>query len=203
LLHGSTAVSGQGRARAPLQAVEEDFELRTEADFELGQKVEGIVSRCSESGAFVSIGHGRQGFLPTDRMDRRLAQLTQRFQLVGKEVTAWIRYIRPNGKVVLDCQDPGVAVTVVPGQELQGRVMGIIEKGAFIDVGADRDGFVRNSEMSYDRVEKVDDVLSVGKVVTVWVKEVRPDGRIDLTLRRPVDLSDFVVSQRTPGFLAS
>ncbi|MFM2032463.1 MAG: hypothetical protein RLZZ297_1228 [Chloroflexota bacterium] len=70
------------------------------------------------------------------------------------------------------------------GQELQGKVKSITPYGAFISIGVGRDGLVHISELSNDRVEKVEDVVTVGQEVTVKVLEVdQSKNRISLTMR--------------------
>ena len=50
------------------------------------------------------------------------------------------------------------------GQRLQGKVRNVEDFGAFIDVGAERDGFVHISEISTEFVYSPHDVLRPGKV---------------------------------------
>jgi small subunit ribosomal protein S1 len=73
------------------------------------------------------------------------------------------------------------------GQELQGTVTKVELFGAFVDIGAERDGLVHISNLRKERVNRVEDLVSVGQVVTVWVSKVDPaSGRIELTMVRPV-----------------
>ena len=70
------------------------------------------------------------------------------------------------------------------GTEMTGRVVGIADFGAFVDVGADTDGLIHISELSDGRVKKVSDVVSVGQQVDVWIKDVDADQeRISLSMR--------------------
>ncbi|MEM7030355.1 MAG: S1 RNA-binding domain-containing protein [Chloroflexota bacterium] len=74
------------------------------------------------------------------------------------------------------------------GQEIQGKVKTITKFGAFIDIDLPQDGLVHISELSYERVEDVSKVVSVGDEVTVWVKNLdRERNRISLTMRKPFD----------------
>ena len=74
-----------------------------------------------------------------------------------------------------------------PGMELTGTVRNVIDFGAFVDIGVHQDGLVHISQLGVDRrVKHPSEVLSVGDVVTVWVKEVDvAKKRISLTMRRP------------------
>eukprot|EP00897_Mesotaenium_endlicherianum_P003255 jgi/Mesen1/2958/ME000176S01999 len=70
------------------------------------------------------------------------------------------------------------------GQALQGKVRAVQSYGAFVDIGAYTDGLVHISELQNGFVDKVEDIVSVGQEVNVWVKEVDTlKGRVALTMR--------------------
>lgn len=64
------------------------------------------------------------------------------------------------------------------GMELNGTVRNVVDFGAFVDIGVKQDGLVHISELSKNFVKHPSDVVAVGDVVKVWVKEV------DLTKQR-------------------
>ncbi len=73
-----------------------------------------------------------------------------------------------------------------PGMELRGTVRNVIDFGAFVDIGVHQDGLVHISEIADRYIRHPSEVLSVGDVVTVWVKEVdERKMRISLTMKRP------------------
>lgn len=75
---------------------------------------------------------------------------------------------------------------LAPKMRLEGTVTKIELFGAFVDVGAERDGLVHISQISPERVNRVTDVLKEGDQVTVWVQQVDPEqGRISLTMIEP------------------
>lgn len=55
--------------------------------------------------------------------------------------------------------------------------------GAFVDLGSDKEGLLHISKISSKRVEKVEDVLSIGDEVTVKVTEIDNQGRINLSMK--------------------
>ena len=80
---------------------------------------------------------------------------------------------------VLDVKD------LKPGMELKGTVRNVIDFGAFVDVGVHQDGLVHISQICDRFIKHPSQVLSVGDVVTVWVREVdEKKKRISLTMRK-------------------
>ena len=80
---------------------------------------------------------------------------------------------------VLDVKD------LKPGMELKGTVRNVIDFGAFVDIGVHQDGLVHISQICNRFIKHPSEVLSVGDVVTVWVKEVdEKKKRISLTMRK-------------------
>lgn len=76
-----------------------------------------------------------------------------------------------------------------PNQELTGRVTRTELYGAFVDVGAEKEGLVHISMLKKGRVNRVEDVVEPGKEVNVWVHRVDINAeRLELTMIRPVDL---------------
>jgi uncharacterized protein len=72
------------------------------------------------------------------------------------------------------------------GMELEGVVRNIVDFGAFVDVGLKNDGLVHISQLRKGRVNHPLDVVSVGDVVSVWVKEVdMKRDRLALTMVAP------------------
>lgn len=64
-----------------------------------------------------------------------------------------------------------------------GHVTRIIPMGAFVEVIPGKEGMVHISQLENRRVEKVEDVLSVGQRVVVKVREIDERGRVNLTIK--------------------
>ncbi|MBS1253503.1 MAG: 30S ribosomal protein S1 [Anaerolineales bacterium] len=85
------------------------------------------------------------------------------------------------------------------GAETSGRVVGIADFGAFVDIGADTDGLVHISELSEGRVKKVSDAVSVGQQIDVWIKDVDVNKeRISLSMKSK---PDYRLSDLKPGMV--
>ncbi|UDM31915.1 S1 domain-containing RNA-binding protein [Lentilactobacillus laojiaonis] len=72
------------------------------------------------------------------------------------------------------------------GQKVNGKVSGITNFGAFVDLGNDKTGLVHISEVSDGFVKDIHDVLKVGDDVVVKVLKV-DDKKISLSIRKASD----------------
>ncbi|HLS20367.1 MAG TPA: polyribonucleotide nucleotidyltransferase [Bacillota bacterium] len=70
---------------------------------------------------------------------------------------------------------------VVVGEMYLGKVRRIEKFGAFVEIFNGRDGLVHISELDLKRVNKVEDVVSIGDEIMVKVKEIDHQGRINLS----------------------
>jgi uncharacterized protein len=72
------------------------------------------------------------------------------------------------------------------GMELTGRVLNVVDFGAFVDVGLKDSGLVHISRMATRFIKSPHEVVAVGDVVTVWVLGVDRDRRrVSLTMIKP------------------
>ena len=70
------------------------------------------------------------------------------------------------------------------GMKLEGTVRNVVDFGAFIDIGLHNDGLVHISEISDTYIKHPSDVLSVGDIVTVYVKDIFKDKeKVALTMK--------------------
>ncbi|WP_346354278.1 polyribonucleotide nucleotidyltransferase [Azotosporobacter soli] len=104
--------------------------------------------------------------------------------------------------VKIDIEDDGnifiAAVTVEAGQKAikiiedlvrevevggiyTGKVTRLMAFGAFVEILPGKEGLVHISQLARERVAKVEDVVSVGDVITVKVSEVDRQGRVNLS----------------------
>jgi polyribonucleotide nucleotidyltransferase len=76
-----------------------------------------------------------------------------------------------------------ITADVEVGRIYQGKVVRLMDFGAFVAILPGRDGLVHISQISHERVERVSDKLKEGDVVQVKVLEVDRQGRIRLSMR--------------------
>lgn len=76
-----------------------------------------------------------------------------------------------------------ITADVEAGQIYEGKVVRIMDFGAFVAILPGRDGMVHISQICEERVQNVSDKLAVGDVVKVKVLEIDKQGRIRLSMK--------------------
>lgn len=69
------------------------------------------------------------------------------------------------------------------GEIITGKVVRMLDFGAFVQLNDSQDGLVRASELAPYFIDKPSDFLEIGDVVTVKIKEIDDQGRINLTMK--------------------
>ncbi|MCA0989554.1 S1 domain-containing RNA-binding protein [Guptibacillus algicola] len=87
------------------------------------------------------------------------------------------------------------------GSKLQGKVTGITNFGAFVELPDGKTGLVHISEVADNYVKDINDFLSVGDQVEVKVIQVENDGKIGLSIKKAKDrpVSERPRSSGRPG----
>jgi polyribonucleotide nucleotidyltransferase len=81
-------------------------------------------------------------------------------------------------KIIRSIVDP-----IEVGKTYDGKVVRIMNFGAFVELSPNKDGLIHISKLADRRVEKVEDVVSIGDAVRVKVLEVDRMGKISLSLK--------------------
>jgi small subunit ribosomal protein S1 len=165
---------GRGpEARAELQQAQE-----------LGIPVEGVVTEVIKGGVAVDVA-GVRGFCPASQIDVRFVDDLAVY--VGQKLVFRITRYEPRNLVLsrralLEEENAKLAIEtrkkLEPGAVLRGKVVGFKPFGAFIDLGG-IEGMLHVSELGYARVEKPEDMLTLGQEVDVAVLKVEPAARGD------------------------
>ena len=67
------------------------------------------------------------------------------------------------------------------GSLYYGRVVRLMQFGAFVELAPGKDGLVHISKLANHRVEKVEDVCKIGDMMWVKVTEIDEKGRVNLS----------------------
>lgn len=162
---------------------------KIEAAFKAHTPVTGLVTGQVKGGLVVDVG--TRAFLPASHVD--LHHVDDLAPFIGQPIEAVVAEAdRGNDKIVLSRRNllrqherakaGEFAATLQPGQVHRGRVSLLTDFGAFVDIAGVR-GLVHLSELSWSRVERAGDVVSVGDDVEVKVLGVKPGKKLSLSMR--------------------
>lgn len=109
------------------------------------------------------------GVTTIDIEDDGLVMITSMGGEPAQKAEAWIR---------------GLTRKVVIGEVYTGKVSRLMDFGAFVEILPKKDGLVHISELAPWRVNAVRDIVKIGDIVQVRVKEIDEMGRINLTMKQ-------------------
>ncbi len=179
-----------------------------ESAWKSGMPVEGKVEKEIKGGFEVTIGTTR-AFCPYSQMGYR--QKAEDSEFVGKHLTFIIQEYKNEGKSIVVSNRAvrereakehlsELSKQISEGKIVRGKITALKDYGAFVDI----DGFqalLPVSEIAHRRIEKIDEVLSVGQEVEAkvikadWEKE-----RVSLSLKAlEKDPWDSVAEKYTAG----
>lgn len=144
---------------------------------EVGQKKEGKVTKIMQYGAFVDIG-GIEGLVHRNNLSWDRVENVEDFVTEGQEVEVYVLNIdQENRKFGLALKDINndpwkiASEEISVGDIINVEVLRIIESGAFVKVRDYVEAYLPISELSEDRVLKVQNVVNEGDEVKVKVIE--------------------------------
>ena len=160
------------------------------ADAEVGKKYTGTVKSLTSYGAFVDIG-GIDGMVHISELSWNRIKHPSEVVNVGDEIEVYIKALdAEKGKISLGYKKAEdnpweILKTQYPvGTVCEVEIVGLTPFGAFANILPHIDGLIHVSQISEERVEKPQDVLSVGQKVTVKITGIDFDKkRISLSMR--------------------
>ncbi|MFN2136065.1 MAG: S1 RNA-binding domain-containing protein [Candidatus Promineifilaceae bacterium] len=156
-------------------------------ELEPKMKVNGTVSRLELYGAFIDIGVGTNALIHISKLGKEHVNRVSDVLQVGDEVSVWIERVDPEQEQIMVSMVEPLAVEwsdLRKGEAFSGTVARLESYGAFVDIGAEREGLVHISEISHDYVKNPSEKLSVGDVVQVEVLDFsKRKRRIDLSIK--------------------
>lgn len=154
-------------------------ERQIENAFRSGLPVEGKVEKTIKGGFEIRVGHQR-AFCPFSQID---IVRTEPAQHEGQVYTFRITEYSEEGKNIVvsrrglleeqqRADAAGVRQSIAPGAVVRGRVTGVREFGAFVDLGAGVQGLLHISEMSWARVSDPSQIVKPGDEIEVKILRV-------------------------------
>lgn len=164
------------------------------AQINVGDTTEATITRLAPFGAFAELAVGVEGLIHLSELSwTRIGQADEavspgdrvRVKVLSIDKGEKGTRISLSVKQVTDDPWKDVASRLSPGDTVSGKVMRTTPFGAFVEVLPGVEGLVHISELSYERrVNKAEDIVVAGDVITVKVKDVdSAKKRISLSLR--------------------
>ncbi len=184
---------------------EENTEIQVEAvaptsldDLKPKMKLTGVVKRLELYGAFIDIGVDVNAMVHISKLGKERVNRVSDVLNEGDEVTVWIEKVNKDNRQIMVSMIEPLAVEwadLKKDQEYTGRVNRLENFGAFIDIGAEREGLVHISELSYDYVKHPSELYHVGDEVRVQVLGFsKRKRRIDLSIKALLEKPETAVS---------
>lgn len=135
-------------------------------------KLTGTVRRLELYGAFIDIGVGVNALIHISQLGETNVNRVSDVLNVGDQVTVWVDKVDvPRQQVMVTMIEP-LAVDwsdLKVGQVYTGTVTRLENFGAFVNIGAEREGLIHISELSHDYVKHPSEVVKVGDEIQVQV----------------------------------
>ncbi len=157
------------------------------ADLSPKMQLTGTVKRLELYGAFIDLGLDATGLIHISKLGNEQVNRVSDVLKEGDEVTVWVEKVDPERQQVMLTMVPPLAVDwteLKTDQIYDGKVTRLETFGAFISIGAEREGLVHISELSHNYVKHPSEVVNVGDDVQVKVLGFnRRKRRIDLSMK--------------------
>ncbi|RMG60799.1 MAG: 30S ribosomal protein S1 [Deltaproteobacteria bacterium] len=160
--------------------------------YPVGSVVEGTVKSITDFGIFVDLGEEIDGLVHVSDLswNERIKHPAELYRK-GDRIKAKVLRIDPeNNKFSLGIkqlrEDPwkNIGERYRKGMVITGKVTSLADFGAFVELEEGVEGLLRTPEISESRVEKPQDVLKIGEVVTALITSVdEKEKKISLSIR--------------------
>lgn len=157
------------------------------ADLKPKMQLTGTVKRLELYGAFIDLGLDATGLIHISKLGAEQVNRVSDVLQEGQEVTVWVEKVDPARQQVMLTMVPPLAVDwgeLDTDKVYSGKVTRLENFGAFVNIGAEREGLVHISELSHDYVKHPSEKVKVGDEVEVKVLGFnRRKRRIDLSMK--------------------
>ena len=164
-------------------------------EFKEGNKVQGIVKNITDYGAFVDLGTTDGLVHLTDISWKRINHPTD-FLKIGQKIKVKIlKFMPESSKISLGIkqlsEDPwkNIEKKYKEGKNYSGKVSKITDYGAFIELEDGIEGLIHVSEMTWEKKNNPNEIVSLGETVDIQILELDLDKR-KLSFRMKKDSSN-------------
>jgi predicted RNA-binding protein with RPS1 domain len=149
-----------------------------------GQVREGVVRKILDFGAFVDLGDGVDGLIHVSQLGWGRVKHPSEVVQEGQTVRVRVERVDPDAKKIsLSYKDllenpwTGADRKYMVGTVVHGKVVKLMEYGAFVELEPGVEGLVHISELSHKRVARVSEVIKEGDEIDAVVLSVDTEAR--------------------------
>jgi small subunit ribosomal protein S1 len=169
--------------RAILDRENEEKRKELLKELEAGQLRDGVVTKLMDFGAFVDLG-GVEGLIHVSKVSWSRVKHPSEVLTVGENVRVKIEKIDENAnRISLSHRDTlehpwkGIDTQFAVNDIVKGTVTKIADFGAFVKIAPGIEGLVHISELAYQRVAKVSNVVKEGQELEVKIQSIDPQSQ--------------------------
>lgn len=170
--------------RKELSTIEQnELKEKVFSTLEVGQRLQGKVSRIVAFGAFVDLG-GVDGLIHISQLSWGRVKKVTDVLAEGDDVTVLVLDVdKEKGKISLSLKDinndPWNSVNdkYIPGEVVEGKVVRMVPFGAFVELEPGVDGLVHISQIASKHVVRPEDELTIGEIIKVKITDVNSDNK--------------------------
>ncbi len=197
-----------GSVKAVLKEAKKAAQEKFWAEAEEGTVYNGIVKSFTQYGAFVDIG-GVDGMIHISELSWKRIKHPSDVLSIGDSVEVYIKSLE-NNRISLGYkkeEDNPWAIlkkTYEVGDVVDAKIVGMTAFGAFANIIPEIDGLIHISQIADKRIEKPQDVLSVGDSVKVKITDIDYDKkRVSLSIRALLEPKEDEEVETGEAFVAS
>ena len=187
---------GRLRVVGSIKSVAKEISAKKAEEFwanaEVNKKYTGVVKSLTNFGAFVDLG-GVDGLIHISELSDTHIKHPSEVVKVGDPIDVYIKELnKEENRVSLvrelkEVKEAAFWAGAEIGKEYKGVVKSITSFGAFVDLGG-VDGLVHISELSWNRIKHPSEVVKVGDVIDVYIKDInRETKKISLGHKKEED----------------
>lgn len=163
----------------------------TMQDLSEGNIVQGTVARLTQFGAFINLG-GVDGLVHISELSYRRIKAPNDVVRIGETVDVLVLKVdKKRERISLSLRqarpDPWLSIGDLfkDGEVVNGTVSKLAKNYVFVELTEGVEGLIPISELSYERVNKPEDIVQPGQAVQVKIMRVQPTmRRIELSLKQ-------------------
>ena len=190
--------------RALATKLEAELKAKLFETLEVGARVEGVVRRITDFGAFVDLG-GVDGLIHITQLSFTRIKKVEEILQVGDNVTAVVvaidkekdrislSYREINNNPWLNIEEKYPLHAIV-----NGKVVRFVDFGMFVELETGLDGLVHVSQVSYEKGKKAKDLYELGDVIEVRVMNINMEKRrVDLSIKEVLGPPEWWLEEPT------